>query len=1110
MAHPLSQAVLRLLPVQRASSCSDAQLLERFVASHAEEAFAALVERHGPMVLRVCRRVLHQEQDAEDAFQATFLVLSRRAGSIRKTASLASWLHGVAYRVSAKVRTRLLRRTQREREKAEGLSVDDPLGDVTWREVRGLLDEELARLSEVTRTPLVLCYLEGRTQDEAARELGWSLSTLRRRLDHARQLLAQRLTRRGVTLSVGLAAVLLSEQSSSAALPATLAAGTVRGALLLAVQGDVGEIVSGRVAALATEVLRSTAVNRVKVALMVVLLTSVCVAGFGAIAHHFLARAPLSAEQATPENADPVAAEPPAPEPASAVDAVGDPLPDGAVQRLGSLRLRPGHEVFALAYSPDGKSLASCGMGSAVHIWDAATGKELLQLAKDDASCKNVLFSHDGTTLITGERSDTVRLWDVKTGKVRDGRFEAGPASYRFPLALSPDGTVLATGTVDGVVRICRTDTLKAVTAFQASKREMEALAFSPDGKLLACAGEEAVIRLWDWQMDQEVRQLNGHRGTVWSVAFAPDGSTLASTSGDDTLRFWDVATGKEQRVIKGHRPDRWSVVFTPDGKRVATGSGTNTVRWWDTTTGEELLPFRGLAEMAVPLAIAPDGKTLATGSYDGTICLWDTATGKDRLGLVGHRSAVEKVAFAADGRTLVSSGRDRVLRRWDLGTAREITPLLAAAEGTPLLASAADGRILATAAGEDGVVRLWDAVSGRELRQLHGPAGRVAALVFSPNATTLAAASGNKVLRWQVATGKELPAIEGMLKPDALAFAPDGRTLASGCGGENTVRLWDVETGKAPRRFEDYPTPFQLQRAGIHVAGVRSLLFSPDGKALLTASADGSVRRWDVATGKEIQGVPNGARGFIAVASPDGRLVALGDGFSAVVVYELATGTVRWHFKGHRGLIYDLAFSRDGELLASASRDTTVVVWDLTGLRRAGEVRPADPERLWDALTGMDGERAARALWQLVKAPRQSLPLLRQRLRPVPPATGEQFASWIRDLDSDRFETRENATRELEKLEEAAAPRLRQVLQANPSPEVRRRLEALLAKLDAPVPSDDRLRAVRAVEVLEHMGTPEAREILQTVADGPAECLRSREAKAALQRLERRSETKP
>src|SRR5262249_40235832 len=243
---------------------SDEQLLQRFVRQHDEASFTALVERHGPMVLRVCRRVLSHFEDAEDAFQATFLVLARRAGSIRKTASLASWLHGVAYRVAVKARTRLLHRTLRERESAARLVLDDPLGDVTWRELRGLLDEELARLAETSRTPLVLCYLEGRTQDEAARELGWSLSTLRRRLDRGRRLLGQRPARRGVALSVGLGAVLLSEQLSSAAVPSTLMAGAVRASLLFAARDCAGVGISDRVSTLAKEVLGATAISRAK------------------------------------------------------------------------------------------------------------------------------------------------------------------------------------------------------------------------------------------------------------------------------------------------------------------------------------------------------------------------------------------------------------------------------------------------------------------------------------------------------------------------------------------------------------------------------------------------------------------------------------------------------------------------------------------------------------------------------------------------------------------------------------------------------------------------------------------------------------------------------
>jgi RNA polymerase sigma factor (sigma-70 family) len=274
---------LRTLAAGRAKdACTDQQLLEQFLTRSEESSFAALVRRHGPMVLGVCRRVLGHDQDAEDAFQATFLVLAKKAGSIRKHTSVSSWLHGVAYHIAERLRAKQARRAAYERKAASRTPID-PGQDVAWNEIRCLLDCELSRLPEHYRSPLVLCYLQGKTQDEAARQLGCSLSTLRRRLDRARVLLAHRLTRRGVCLSAALSATLLADAALQAALPPLLAASTVRVGLASVTGQAMAAAVSAQAAALIENGAGSLLMK--KATITIVLLASLAL-GLGSLLGH--------------------------------------------------------------------------------------------------------------------------------------------------------------------------------------------------------------------------------------------------------------------------------------------------------------------------------------------------------------------------------------------------------------------------------------------------------------------------------------------------------------------------------------------------------------------------------------------------------------------------------------------------------------------------------------------------------------------------------------------------------------------------------------------------------------------------------------------------------
>jgi RNA polymerase sigma factor (sigma-70 family) len=468
----------QLAGARTAGGLSDPELLDRFAAGRDEAAFAALVERHGPLVLGVCRRVLRHEADVEDAFQATFLVLARKAGSIRRRESVGSWLYRVAYHLAVKARARSARRQACEGP-LEDLAAPAGGDDLTWRELRGALDEELQRLPERYRAPLVLCCLEGMARDEAARELGWTVGAVKGCLQRGRELLRARLARRGLALTAALLAALLS-RSAFAAVPALLAVGTVRG-VLSAGPGGAGAV-TARAAALAEAALPAAASGRAKAVASLVLALALFGAAAGLLARQ---AAPVPPPGPAPAGQPPAVKgqAQPAPAPAEGLDAYGDPLPPGALARFGTVRLRHGDRIYAVALTRDGKLLASADAFGNVRLWDPATGAALHRL-RHGRVVFGVAFSPDGKLLVTGGLQD-VALWDTATGK--------------------------------------------QVRRLQGSNNATMAVAFSPDGKLLATGSHDNKVRFWDVAGGGAPRVLEGHTRNLYCVAFAPDGKTLAS-----------------------------------------------------------------------------------------------------------------------------------------------------------------------------------------------------------------------------------------------------------------------------------------------------------------------------------------------------------------------------------------------------------------------------------------------------------------------------------------------------------------------------------------------------------------------------------------------------
>jgi dipeptidyl aminopeptidase/acylaminoacyl peptidase len=413
------------------------------------------------------------------------------------------------------------------------------------------------------------------------------------------------------------------------------------------------------------------------------------------------------------------------------------------------------------------------------------------------------------------------------------------------------------------------------------------------------------------------------------------------------------------------------------------------------------------------------------------------------------------------------------------------------------------DGRLLATGEGDkEARIHLWDTVAGKEIRSFASNSGSVIALAFAPAGRIMASGSWDKtVCLWDVATGKELHRLLGHDGGvHSVCFSPNGKWLAS-ASADRTVRVWEVATGRELYRLR-------------HEVSVFLLAFSPDGRMLAAAGGqytndppgDKRIVLWEMASGKERRRLTGDSWVTGALAfSPDGQFLASGGANGIVQIWEPLLGKESGRFAGPQGLVKSLAFSRDGQRLASGGSDTTVLLWDMTRLplpaARSEHIPREERETLWRDLASADAAQAYRAMARLAGSP-DAVELLKERLRPTEPGDDQKIARWVNDLDSDVFANRERATAELAKLGDRAEPALRQALAKSPSLEARRRIEGLLGKR---FPLSPRLLfSLRAVEVLEHIGTPQARAVLQKLAAGDPDARLTREAKASLDRLAR------
>jgi WD40 repeat protein len=779
--------------------------------------------------------------------------------------------------------------------------------------------------------------------------------------------------------------------------------------------------------------------------------------------------------------------------------------PVAILKQLGSDTLRHGAPVRALVWSGDGKWLYSAAQDGTIARWNMATGKEQIRFVGPVGTVRALILSPDGKTLIAGGSDRVVRLFDAQAPGKGDSAVEVVARNHFTlggdaieSLAFHASGETFFVGTEQGRWLVIETATTKELEARTVGE-PVRCLAYVADKKLLLANHEKGGFAVWQAANFRKQHETEGE--TLRCLAVDVGGTVVAAGDFQGELSVLKLPAGPvlwKKKVLTGpaRRAEVSAVAFAPDGKTLVSAGSDGELRHWNVATGEEVGKFEGHRGTVHALAFRPDGKELVSAGDDGLIQRWDPATHQpigpgpavsQRVRSLSLSKEGKEVALVFGGRLDLRDGRTLEALKLPVGLERPhgVRAAVLLPDGKEVLVQLADGSVHRA--------RLAD---GGDLLPVLSASARAAHLAVE--GTTLAALTEDRQLLLVDLTGKR-ETLSLSLQGDigkAVAFSPGGKYVGV-VASSSIIRIFET-TGKPVHELEG------------PLGGGLGVAFSPDARLAYTAGRDRMVRVTEVATGLSRQELPIGPGYPTSLTlTPDGRFLAVGTNTGSVLLIDTTRGLVLDQLEGHRGPVTTVAFTPDGtNALFSVASDGVLYLRDVAPVLKANKPQPLtltkqQLEVAWAQLGLEDPRNVAVAVQTLVRAEKDVLPLLKDRIHPI---EGARVMQLFKDLDAEDFEVRDKAMRELSRMGRSIEGALKAMREKpGTSVEVRVRVEELLDQIAQGKVSREYLQSLRGIEVLERVGGSEATAILEKVAAGLGEAELTRQAKAALERLKMR-----